>query len=94
MKRTLALLLHLLCLLQPLEQTPQVCDAVGEGDLLVLVWPGVLQDLPNIDLWNVLLLVLPGQVPDTEVREGGGICQEMHLMAVLHLAAILVPSWL
>lgn len=48
-------------LLQPPQQTPQICDAIHEGNLLILIWSGLLQDLPYIHLWGVILLLwLPG----------------------------------
>lgn len=57
---TFQLLLLFRHLFQPLQQTPQVCDAVHKGNLFILIWPGVLQDLPHIHLWSVILLfVLP-----------------------------------
>ena len=52
---TFALLLLFRDLLHPPQQTPQICDAVHEGDLLVLVRPGVLQDIPHIHLGGVVL---------------------------------------
>lgn len=53
---TFAFLLLFWHLLHPLQQTPQICDAVHKGDLLILIWPGVLQDFPHIDIWGVILL--------------------------------------
>ncbi|TNN63149.1 hypothetical protein EYF80_026613 [Liparis tanakae] len=53
-------------------QTPQVRDAVHEGDLLVLIRPGLLQDLPHVHLGGVVLLFgLPGGA----VTRGSGLHQ-------------------
>lgn len=56
---TFAFLLLFRDLLHPPQQTPQICDAVHKGDLLVLIWSGVLQDLPHINLWSVIHFHLP-----------------------------------
>lgn len=54
-------------LLHPPKQTPQICDAIHKGNLFILVWPGLLQDLPHIHLWSVILLFW---LPSGAVYEG------------------------
>lgn len=64
---TFGFLLLLVGLLQSLQQTPQICDAIHKGDLLILIWTGVLQDLPHVHLRSVILLF---RLPDGAVYEG------------------------
>ncbi|KAG7225590.1 hypothetical protein INR49_004996, partial [Caranx melampygus] len=73
----LSTFVHLVCWFQLLrksfdktkspQQTPQICDAIHKGDLLILIWTGVLQDLPHIHLRSVILLF---RLPDGAVYEG------------------------
>lgn len=58
---TFTFLLLLWYLFHPAQQAPQVGDAVHEGDLLVFVGTGLLQDLPHVHIGSIILLfVLPG----------------------------------
>lgn len=54
---TCALLLHPAHALEALKHATQVGDAILEGDLLILVGVGVLQQLPHVYLGFLLLLL-------------------------------------
>lgn len=51
--------LHLPHLLESFEHAPEISDAVLKGDLLIVAWFGIFQDLPDIHTHLRLLLLLP-----------------------------------
>lgn len=53
---TLAFLLLFWYLLHPPQQTPQISDSIRKGNLLILVRSGMLEDLPHINIWALILL--------------------------------------